>query len=85
MPDRTKRSTLTREAIRSPRTPSLSVPWNSYVENYGATIIRLALEAWNRTLEDDRTGVNPLYMDKDTENNKEQKKRKRKRASSLGD
>jgi hypothetical protein len=76
----TKRSTLTQEAVRILRNCSLSVPWSrradllsdlslrlklsGYTEHFRATVIRSALAAWDRLLELDRTGQQPLYRDR---------------------
>ena len=95
MPDRTKRSTLTQEAIRILRNCSHSVPrsrkadllsdfslrmkLSGYSESYRATIIRSALAAWQKMLEEDRTGVQPLYRERcwmRKERNKEKEKKK---------
>jgi hypothetical protein len=80
MADRTKRSTLTQEAIRILRNCSLSVPWSrraellsdfclrlklsGYTERFRETVVRSALAAWSKLLELDRTGERPLYRER---------------------
>jgi hypothetical protein len=79
MPDRTKRASLTQEAVRILRNCSEDIPWtrraeflsdlclrmkmSGYGERYRQTIIQSALKAWDRMLEADRSGARPLYRD----------------------
>ena len=80
MADRTKRSTLTQEAIRILRNCSLSVPWSrraellsdfslrlkisGYSERFRETVMRSALSAWDKLLEADQSGEQPLYRER---------------------
>jgi hypothetical protein len=79
MPSRTKRASLTQEAVRILRNCSQDIPWerraeflsdlclrmkmSGYFERYRQTIVQSALKAWERMLEEDRTGARPLYRD----------------------
>ena len=80
MPERTKRSTLTQEAIRILRNTSSNVPWSrkaeilsdfslrmklsGYGEKYRETVILSALAAWDKMVAKDRSGERPLYREK---------------------
>ena len=78
MPSRTKRATLTQEAIQILRNISQEVPWkrkadilsdfclrmklSGYSERYREHIIKLALKGWEKMQEKDSTGAKPLYL-----------------------
>ena len=80
MPERTKQSTLTQEAIRILRNTSPAIPWerkaellsdfslrlkiSGYGDSYRLTVIQSALVAWERIVEMNRTGERPLYRER---------------------
>ena len=96
MPDRTKRATLTQEAIRILRNTSQSVAWSrrvdllsdfslrmmlsGYTENFRASIIQSALTAWERMLVEDMTGVQPLYREREWRREERDKQKERKKS-----
>jgi hypothetical protein len=98
MPDRCKRSTLTQEAVRILRNTSLSIPWarkaellsdyslrmklSGYSATYRETIVRSALAAWEKQLEQDRTGEKPLYRERSWRKEERAKAKEKKRHGS---
>ena len=96
MSDRTKRSALTQEAIQILRNCSRSLPWtrraahlsdfslrmkiSGYSEKYRATVISSAIAAWEKQLEMDRTGEQPLYRPREWRKEQRSKKKEYKRA-----
>ena len=95
MPSRIKRAALTQEALRILRNCSSDIPWkrkaeflsdfcvrmkiSGYSERYRENIIKSALVAWDRMVEQDQKGEKPLYRDntwRKEERRKEKEKKK---------
>ena len=95
MSDKTKRATLTQEAIQILRNCSLSLSWkvraahlsdfslrmkiSGYSERYRETIIKSAISAWEKQIEKDNTGECPLYRPRTWEGERRRKKKEHKK------
>ena len=96
MPERTKRSTLTQEAIRILRNTSPAIPWerkaellsdfslrlklSGYGERYRLTIIQSTLAAWERLVELDRTRERPLYRERGWKKDERRREKEKKKS-----
>ena len=97
MSERTKRSTLTQEAIQILRNCSPSLPWtqkaahlsdfslrmkiSGYNERYRETIIRSAITAWEKQIEKDASGECPLYRQREWKQDERRKKKEYKKTN----
>ena len=103
MPDSTKRFTLTQEATRVLRNTSPAIGWerkaellsdfshgmklSGYGKRYRLTIIQSALAAWEKLVNQDKTGEKPLYRErqwKKEDRGREKEKKKDKWYNNLG-
>lgn len=96
MPSRTKRASLTQEALRIMRNCCPDIPWerraellsdfclrmkiSGYPQLYRKGIIESTLAAWDKILEEDRTGERPLYRERAWRREERQKEKEKKAA-----
>ena len=97
MPSRIKRASLTQEGLRILSNTSLEISWekkaemltdlslrmklSGYGERYRLNIIQSILKAWEKKLEDHRSGVRPLYREREWREEERMKGKENKKKS----